>query len=170
MIEKEWIMKFLVKKEDLYNGIKIVERATSMKALQPVLLNILIETIDNATIKLVATDLDLTVIAYVNAQVEEEGKITFLHKIKEGSVDKSYGIHVAKLANLPDSVIKRASEILKVYENKEKKRDLKVQEALPIDDLMPKKSKVEEELEKIDPLEITPIEALNILYKLKQIK
>ena len=76
VIEKEWIMKFLVKKEDLYNGIKIVERATSMKALQPVLLNILIETIDNATIKLVATDLDLTVIAYVNAQVEEEGKIT----------------------------------------------------------------------------------------------
>ena len=39
-------MKFVVKKEDLYNGIKIVERATSMKALQPVLLNILIETIE----------------------------------------------------------------------------------------------------------------------------
>ena len=39
-------MKFVIKKEDLYNGIKIVERATSMKALQPVLLNILIETID----------------------------------------------------------------------------------------------------------------------------
>ena len=106
----------------------------------------------------------------MSSAYEEDGKITFLHKIKEGSVDKSYGIHVAKLANLPDSVIKRASEILKVYEDKEKKRDLKVQEALPIDDLMPKKSKVEEELEKIDPLEITPIEALNILYKLKQIK
>ncbi len=88
MIEKEWIMKFLVKKEDLYNGIKIVERATSMKALQPVLLNILIETIDNATIKLVATDLDLTVIAYVNAQVEEEGKITLPSKTLNEIVSK----------------------------------------------------------------------------------
>ena len=39
---------------------------------------------------------------------------------------------------------------------------------MPIDELMPKKSKVEEELEKIDPLEVTPMEALNILYKLKQ--
>ena len=45
---------------------------------------------------------------------------------------------------------------------------MKIQEALPIDELIPKKSKVEEEIEKIDPLEITPIEALNILYKLKQ--
>ena len=81
-------MKFLVKKEDLYNGIKIVERATSMKALQPVLLNILIETIDNATIKLVATDLDLTVIAYVNAQVEEEGKITLPSKTLNEIVSK----------------------------------------------------------------------------------
>ena len=98
---------------------------------------------------------------------EEDGKITFLHKIKEGSVDKSYGIHVAKLANLPDSVIQRASEILTVYESNEKKRDIKIQEALPIDELMPKKTKIEEELEKINPLEITPMEALNILYKLK---
>ena len=69
-------MKFYVNKEDLYNGIKIVERATSTKALQPVLMNILIETIDKGTIKLVATDLDLTVVALVDAQVEEEGKIT----------------------------------------------------------------------------------------------
>lgn len=73
-------MKFFVKKEDIYNGIKIVERATSMKALQPVLLNILIETIDKGTIKLVATDLDLTVICQVDAQVEEEGKITLPSK------------------------------------------------------------------------------------------
>lgn len=117
------------------------------------------------------TDLDKTLKHLKNIHVsayEEEGKITFLHKIKEGSVDKSYGIHVAKLANLPNSVIQRASEILKVYENSEKKRDIKIQEALPIDELMSKKSKIEEQLEKIDPLEITPIEALNILYNLKQ--
>ena len=119
------------------------------------------------------TDLENTLKNLKNIHVsayEEDGKITFLHKIKEGSVDKSYGIHVAKLANLPDPLIKRANEILKVYENKEKKRDIKVQEALPIDDLIPKQSKVEKELEKIDPLEITPLEALNILYKLKNMK
>lgn len=73
-------MKFVVKKSDLFDGIKIVERATSIKALQPVFMNILIETVDNTTIRLVATDLDLTVTALVNAQVEEEGKITLNSK------------------------------------------------------------------------------------------
>ena len=81
-------MKFVVKKEDLYNGIKIVERATSAKALQPVLLNIYIETIGTSAIKLVATDLDLTVIAEVDAQVEEEGKITLPSKTLNEIVSK----------------------------------------------------------------------------------
>lgn len=81
-------MKFVVKKEDLYNGIKIVERATSLKALQPVLLNILIETISPAAIRLVATDLDFTVIAEVDAQVEEEGKITLPSKTLNEIVSK----------------------------------------------------------------------------------
>lgn len=81
-------MKFVVKKEDLYNGIKIVERATSVKALQPVLMNILIETIDKGTIKLVATDLDYTVIAEVDAQIEEEGKITLPSKTLNEIVSK----------------------------------------------------------------------------------
>ena len=81
-------MKFVVKKEDLYNGIKIVERATSVKALQPVLMNILIETIDKGTIKLVATDLDYTVIAEVDAQVEEDGKITLPSKTLNEIVSK----------------------------------------------------------------------------------
>ena len=55
-----------------------------------------------------------------------------------------------------------------MYEGNEKKRDIKVQEALPLDDLIKQKSKIEEELEKINPLEITPIQALNILYNLKE--
>ncbi len=119
------------------------------------------------------TDLENTLSGLKNIHVsayEENGEITFLHKIKEGSVDKSYGIHVAKLADLPSELIDRAAQILKVYEGNEKKRDVKIQEALPIDDLIPKTSKVEEELNKIDPLEITPLEALNILYNLKNIK
>jgi len=119
------------------------------------------------------TDLEETLDGLKNIHVsayEEDGKITFLHKIKEGSVDKSYGIHVAKLANLPEALIKRADQILKVYENKEQKRDIKIQESLPIDDLIPKESKIEKELDNINPLEITPIDALNILYKLKNMK
>ncbi len=100
---------------------------------------------------------------------EEDGNITFLHKIKEGSVDKSYGIHVAKLAKLPNSLIRRASTILKIYEAKEMKKDIKIQQTLPLEELViAEKSIIEQELEKINPVEITPIEALNILYDLKQ--
>lgn len=69
-------MEIIIKKEELFNGIRIVERATAMKGLQPVLANILIETIDKSTVKFCATDLDMTVIATVQAQVVEEGKIT----------------------------------------------------------------------------------------------
>ena len=100
---------------------------------------------------------------------EENGTVTFLHKIKDGSVDKSYGIHVAKLANLPDELIKRASDILKVYESKENKRDILIQESLPLDFDIPKKeSEVEKKLKEIDPMNITPLEALNIIYELKK--
>ena len=81
-------MRFIIKKEDLYNGIKIVERATSMKAIQPVLLNILIETIDKSTIRLVSTDLDFTIITHVDAQVEEEGRITLPSKTLNELVSK----------------------------------------------------------------------------------
>ena len=101
---------------------------------------------------------------------EENGEITFLHKIELGSVDKSYGIHVAKLANLPDKLIKRASSILKVYEAKEEKRDIKIQESLPLDELCEKsQSELEERIKEIDPLRITPMDALNLLCELKEL-
>ena len=116
------------------------------------------------------TDLENTLKNLKNVHVsahEEDGNITFLHKVKEGSIDKSYGIHVAKLANLPKSLINRASEILKIYETKEQKRDIKIQESLPLDELIEKDSKIEEEIKNIDVLNLTPIEALNTLYKLQ---
>ena len=99
---------------------------------------------------------------------EENGNVTFLHKIKDGSIDKSYGIHVAKLANLPDSLIKRASDILSVYESKEKKRDIRIQESLPLDFDTPKESNIEKKIKEIDPMNMTPLEALNLLYELKK--
>ena len=117
------------------------------------------------------TDLENNLTTLKNIHVsalEEDGHITFLHKIKTGSIDKSYGIHVAKLANLPDSLIKRANQILSVYENKEKKRDIIIQEALPLDDLKDTESEIEREIKNINPLEMTPMDALNLLYNLKE--
>ena len=116
------------------------------------------------------TDLDKTLSNLKNIHVsahEENGTVTFLHKIKDGSVDKSYGIHVAKLANLPSNLIKRADAILKVYESKEKKRDVIIQEQLPLE-FENKESIVEEKLKSIDPLNMTPMDALNTLYELKK--
>jgi len=98
--------------------------------------------------------------------IEENNNITFLHKVKKGSVDKSYGIHVAHLAGIKESIISRASEILKVYELTEQKRSIKVQEALPLE--IVKESLIEREIKNLNILEISPIEALNILYKLKE--
>lgn len=117
------------------------------------------------------TDLENNLVNLKNIHVsahEENGNITFLHKIKDGSIDKSYGIHVAKLANLPDSLIKRANQILKVYENKEKKRDIIIQESLPLDDLKDNESEIEKEIKNIDPLKMTPLDAINFLYNLKE--
>ena len=101
--------------------------------------------------------------------IEEDGKITFLHKIKMGAVDKSYGIHVASLAQLPKSLIDRANEILSVYENKNNKKQPFTQTSLFLQpEEEEKENKIEEEIKKLNPLEITPIEALNILYELKK--
>lgn len=99
--------------------------------------------------------------------VEENGNLTFLHKVKDGSVDKSYGINVAKLAGLPNEVIDRAETILKAYESKEQKKDIVIQTTLPLN-FEDKNSETIEEIKKIDVLNITPIEAINILSKLKE--
>lgn len=98
---------------------------------------------------------------------EENGNITFLHKIKDGAVDKSYGINVAKLCGMPDSLIKRATEILDYYENKPKKNieNNKVQLSLDfVEDNI-----VKDFVEKLDPLYMTPIEALEKLIELKDL-
>ena len=98
--------------------------------------------------------------------LEENGNITFLHKIKNGSVDKSYGIHVAKLANLPKSLIKRANEILNDYESN---GNIEIKNQISFDlDEKDEENIVLEKLKQINPYEITPIEALNILYELKK--
>lgn len=101
---------------------------------------------------------------------EENGVITFLHKVKDGSVDKSYGIHVAKLAQLPDSLIKRADEILKTYENKKPKKEVVSQISMNLEESVATPNKydiIKKKLDDINPLELSPMEALNVLYELK---
>ena len=107
----------------------------------------------------------------VHVAVKEEGEeVTFLHKIKSGPVDKSYGIHVAKLTNMPRKIIDRASVILKEYEKAAPSyQESKVQLTMSFDEPEQiKKSLLEEKLEEIDPLNMTPMEAINALYELKE--
>ena len=103
--------------------------------------------------------------------IEKEGQITFLHKVKNGAVDKSYGIHVASLAHLPESLIKRADEILNIYEKKNIKKETFTQTSLfelTESEAEPKKNVIEEKIKAMNPLEMTPMEALNYLYELKK--
>ncbi len=102
--------------------------------------------------------------------VENGNEITFLHKIKNGSVDKSYGIHVARLAKMPDELLNRAQEILDEYETNSKKKNPceKVQLAMDFDVQEKKEDIIKKTINSIDVLNTTPIEALNILFDLKQ--
>ena len=107
---------------------------------------------------------------HVSAQ-EEEGKIIFLHKVKKGAVDKSYGIHVASLALLPTSLITRAKEILSIYETQENRERVFTQTSLfslEEEEVKQEKDLIREKLSEMNPLSMTPIEALNALYQLKE--
>lgn len=102
--------------------------------------------------------------------VENGNQITFLHKVKNGAVDKSYGIHVARLAKMPDELLDRAEEILSEYESNSKKKnpEEKVQLAMNFEPNVKKDDIIKETIDKIDVLNTTPMEALNILFDLKQ--
>ena len=99
------------------------------------------------------------------------GNLTFLHKVKRGAVDKSYGINVASLAHLPKSLIERAKEILNVYENQKEKKPTFTQTslfALEEEKQAEKENEIEKEIRDCNVLEMTPIEALNFIYQLKE--
>lgn len=103
--------------------------------------------------------------------LEEKGKVTFLHKVKQGAVDKSYGIHVASLAKLPKSLIERADEILNIYEKKNVKKETFTQTSLfelNESEVEPQINPIEEKIKEINPLEMTPMDALGFLYELKK--
>ncbi|WP_186577395.1 DNA mismatch repair protein MutS [Aquibacillus kalidii] len=134
--------------------------------------------------ELTSLDQTLNKLKNIHVRAEEyEGRVVFLHQIKDGAADESYGIHVAKLAELPSSLIDRATVILKQLEgkqdntkqsnlnegkhddqqlsffvrenNKEKKQKQEVKESPVIQDL-----------KQLNILELTPMEAMNHLYQL----
>ncbi len=95
---------------------------------------------------------------------EENNKVTFLYKIKDGPANKSYGINVARLAHLPDELLERAKDILLGLEQNKVSG---VASGYLIKEVV-KESEVEKKLKAIDPLSISPMEALNFLYELKK--
>ncbi|MBT2637036.1 DNA mismatch repair protein MutS [Bacillus sp. ISL-39] len=138
--------------------------------------------------------------------VEQNGKVVFLHKIREGAADKSYGIHVAQLAELPADLIERAAEILQILEHSDtqvssglKKSADSVRE--PMQNVQDKQSvlqaaetaaaaqlsffdeepeqkkaggsskkekQVIEQLNGLEILDMTPLQAMNMLYELQK--
>lgn len=102
--------------------------------------------------------------------VENGNTITFLHKVKSGAVDKSYGIHVARLANMPDKLLKRAEEILENYENgaKKKYQEEKVQLSMDFSEPKLQNDELKKQIENLDVMNMTPLVALNYLFELKE--
>ncbi len=101
---------------------------------------------------------------------EDKDDVIFLHKIVKGAANKSYGVHVAKLAGIPENVIIRAGKILKSFENEKNKNDKEHQ--LPMDIFDDKNNQISDELinqiKNIDVENITPLEAINKLYDIKK--
>ncbi|MEC1546940.1 DNA mismatch repair protein MutS [Bacillus rugosus] len=123
----------------------------------------------------------------VHVRAEEyNGTVVFLHQIKEGAADKSYGIHVAQLAELPEDLISRAQDILKELEHSGNKPEVPVQKSQVKEEPAqlsffdeaekpaeaPKLSKKEKQVldafKSLNILDMTPLEAMNEVYKLQK--
>ncbi len=108
------------------------------------------------------------------AVTEERGEVVFMRKIVPGGVDKSYGIHVARLAGLPKSVVHRAHEVLEDLEGAGNQKRAPAKgpgrkpESAPQLSFFGQKSPLLEELEKLDIDALTPLEALTKLYELQK--
>lgn len=116
----------------------------------------------------------LTSLTCYSLQVKEwEGDIVFTHNVAKGTADKSYGIHVAKLAGLPENVIARAKDVLTNLTTDDQSKNLKNLGAdLPLFTAQApepvKPSAIEEKLAEINPDDLSPKEALEALYNLKK--
>ena len=106
---------------------------------------------------------------YNVAVSESDNEVVFLHKIIEGGCDKSYGIHVAQLAGIPNPVINRANDLLHQFEKEgEKPIFFSKQPAPGQPTLFRESNPLLDKLDELDIESISPIEALNTIYKWKQ--
>ncbi|MFS0751770.1 DNA mismatch repair protein MutS [Oceanobacillus sp. 1P07AA] len=139
--------------------------------------------------ELTALEDSLSQLKNIHVRAEEhEGNVVFLHQIKEGAADQSYGIHVAKLAELPNELIERASVILEELEDGSNSKSTPTKDKLESGQLSffveeagkrEETSKQEkpqnqheqsviEELKSVNVLDLTPLEAMNELYRLQK--
>ncbi|WP_332648157.1 DNA mismatch repair protein MutS [Lysinibacillus sp. 54212] len=116
---------------------------------------------------------------------ERDGKVVFLHKVKKGAADKSYGVHVAELADMPQAIIERARVLLRQFEGNDKSSNTAHQEITvevaqvpavdeqlslfsPVEELSPSQKEVLDALSKCNVMGTTPMQAMNMLYELQQ--
>lgn len=109
------------------------------------------------------------------AILERDGEVTFLHKIAEGPADKSYGIHVAKIAGLPGSLLSRADNILKQLEShskdfiiKDNSQQSEENEPLNLLTVETSSQDIINRLKEVDVMNMTPMEAMTVLFDLKK--
>ncbi len=113
---------------------------------------------------------------------EWEGDVIFLHEVQKGAADRSYGVQVARLAGLPAAVVDRAKVVLEALESGERQGGARpkaliddlplfsvAQSAPPAPRIAVKASEVEARLKEAHPDEMTPIEALRLIYELKEL-
>lgn len=132
--------------------------------------------------ELTAMEKNLNQLKNIHVRAEEyDGNVVFLHKIKEGSADRSYGIQVAKLAGLPEALIERANTILIELEEGSKPAPVTekiesgqlsffIEEREKENEKQPTKKEhhIIDELKNLNLFEMTPMEAMNALYKLQK--
>lgn len=123
---------------------------------------------------------------HVGAVEDADGQLHFLHQIQTGSADKSYGIHVAALAGLPDELIANATHILSQLENQKSvvvasesvapvpvSSVQQLAEQVPLFDVATTDDKIQQllaQLDQLDILNMTPIDAMNALHTLKKMR
>jgi DNA mismatch repair protein MutS len=105
---------------------------------------------------------------YNVAVSEVDNNVIFLHKIVPGGAEKSFGIHVAQMAGIPAPVITRANEILAQLESQSKQVELKDEKQPAQLTFFHEESPILDEIKKIDPNSLSPIEALNKIYQWKK--
>ena len=107
---------------------------------------------------------------------EWKGDVVFLHEVAPGAADRSYGIHVGQLAGLPTSVIERAQKVLSVFEEENRgssaarlTNDLPLFTVNTAKSQPPEPTELEIELSRLSPDDLTPRDALELIYKLKKL-